>query len=250
MRSAATLCLYLVVALAAGSCGREPGTGPGPMDPIELAPGVLGRIEVPDSPGPHPGVVLLHGAVGWRPELVQLASVLADSGLTALVIDYYAEAPRTPTGSAAKLEAWPAYEASIRRAVEYLRGVPSVSGRPVGLVGFSRGAFLAVSVGASTPGVGAVVDFYGGGGGGGAPLEDEVRGLPPLLILHGDADSVVPVRFAYELRDAAEASGGEVELHVYADADHAFNLPYTVNYLPTAAADAHGRTIRFLREHL
>jgi carboxymethylenebutenolidase len=188
--------------------------------------------------------------MGWRPELVDLASGLADYGFVALTVDYYAEADLTPTGSVEKLEVWPDYQAAVRNAVEYLQSLPSVSGEPVGLVGFSRGAFLAVSVASSMPRVGAVVAFYGGGGGGSASLEEDVRGLPPVLILHGDADTVVPVSFAYALRDAVVASGGEVELCVYAGAGHSFNAPFVPTYSAEAADDAHRRTIEFLRERL
>jgi carboxymethylenebutenolidase len=238
--------LCLVVALGAG-CSSDESAQP---EPRELCPGVWGVIEFPEQAGPHPGVVLLHGAVGWRPELADLASELADSGLVALAADYYGDAERTPTGSKEKLATWPRYQAAVRRAVEYLQSLPSVGGEPIGLVGFSRGAFLAVSVASSIPGVAAVVDFYGGGGGGPASLEEDVKGLPPLLILHGDADSIVPLRFALALRDAVVASGGEAELHVYPGAGHVFNLPYSVNYSEQAAEDAHRRAIRFLRKRL
>jgi len=117
-------------------------------------------------------------------------------------------------------------------------------------VGYSRGAFLAVSVASSVPAVRAVVDYFGGGGGGTESLEQEVEGFPPLLILHGDADSIVPIRFAYELRDAVIEAGGEVEWHVYPGADHAFNAPFAPTYSEAAAADAFARTFDFLRRRL
>jgi dienelactone hydrolase len=50
-------------------------------------------------------------------------------------------------------------------------------------VGYSRGAFLAVSVASSIPKVAAVVDFYGGGPAGSGDEKD--WRFPPLLILHG-----------------------------------------------------------------
>ena len=138
----------------------------------------------------------------------------------------------------------------FEREAPALRALPAVSDGPVGLIGYSRGAFLAVSVAGSTPGVEAVVDFYGGGGGGTDTLEDEVRAFPPVLILHGDADDVVPVRFAYALRDAVVAENGQAEIHVYSDVGHAFNAPYSSTYSESAAQDAFGRTVAFLRRHL
>jgi carboxymethylenebutenolidase len=246
MRFSAAFWISCVLAFVAGGCGFEKAQ----TSPVQLAPGVWGVLESPDDPGPHPGVVLLHGAIGWRPELVDLASAFADSGLVALTIDYYAETARTPSGSFGKLEAWPGYQAAVQKAVEYLQSLPSVSGRPVGLVGFSRGAFLAVSVASSVPGVGAVVDFYGGGGGGRTSLEEDAQDLPPVLILHGDADNVVPVSYAYALRDAVVASGGEAELHVYPGAGHSFNAPFSPAYSAKAADDSHRRAIEFLRRRL
>jgi dipeptidyl aminopeptidase/acylaminoacyl peptidase len=46
------------------------------------------------------------------------------------------------------------------------------------------------------------------------------------LIEHGEADSIVQVSSAYRLRDAVIAHGGEVEMHVYPGAEHAFNAPW------------------------
>jgi dipeptidyl aminopeptidase/acylaminoacyl peptidase len=77
-----------------------------------------------------------------------------------------------------------------------------------------------------------------------------VRHFPPLLIVHGEADSVVPVRFAYDLRDAVIAQGGEVEMHLYSGAGHAFTAPFASTYSEPAALDALRRTVGFLRRRL
>jgi len=235
----------LLLRAVPGGC-QEPErlSGPG------VSPAVWGVLETPEAPGPHPGVVLLPGAAGWRPAYAEAARVLADSGFVTLALDYYGETGGAPAGSEEKLRKWPQWQATVRNAVAYLRALPSVSGRPVGLVGYSRGAFLAVSAASSAPGVAAVVDYFGGGGGGTEPLEQEVRDVPPLLILHGESDSVVPVRFAHELRDAVLAQGGEVELHLYPGAGHAFNAPFSPSYSEPAALDAFARTVDFLRRRL
>lgn len=216
----------------------------------DVSPGVWGVLAVPEAPGPHPALVVLPGAGGWHPWYAQVARALADSGFVTLALDYYAETGGAAIRSDEKLRKWPAWQATIRNAVQYLTALPSVAGRPVGLVGYSRGAFLAVSVAASTSGVRAVVDYFGGGGGGTDSLEQEARDFPALLILHGNADRVVPVRFAESLRTAVVAQGGEVEMHLYPGLGHAFNMPGMPTYSDTAAVDAFRRTVRFLRIHL
>lgn len=237
-----TLALVVVSGVGAVNLATPPGS--------ELAAGVWGVLEAPAGPGPYPGVIVLHGSAGWRPEYAIFAKELSDSGFAVLALDYYREIGSSAIGSEEKLEKWPAYQGAVRRAVEYLGSVPGVSDGPIGLVGFSRGAFLAVSVGSSTARVGAIVDLYGGGGGGVDPIEEEVQGLPPLLILHGEADSIVPVRFAEALRDAVAESGGEAEMHLYPRVGHAFNLPSSPTYSEESAADSFRRTVMFLRERL
>jgi carboxymethylenebutenolidase len=215
----------------------------------EVKPAVWGVLEVPATPGPHPAVIILGGAVGWRPFYAEIARNFADSGFVALAIDYYAETGRD-TSRSDRLVKWPLWKATVRNAVEYLKTSSFVSGQPIGLVGYSRGAFITVSVASSLPEVKAVVDFFGGGGTAGDSLEKTARGFPSLLILHGEADSIVPVRFAYRLRDAVIAEGGEVEIHIYPDVGHVFNAPWAPTYREAEAFDSWKRTIRFLRKYL
>jgi carboxymethylenebutenolidase len=213
-----------------------------------ISPAVWGVLEVPHTPGPHPGVIILHGSFGWRPLYAQVAKTIADSGFVALAIDYYAQTGRDTTHAEATRKS-PVWKTTVRNAVAYLQALPSVSDQPVGLVGYSLGVFLAVSVASSIPGVGAVVDFFGGGGGIDS-IEQEVRHFPPLLILHGEADTLVPVKFAYQLRDAVVAQGGEAEIHLYPGAQHAFNMPTSPAYSEAAATDSFRRMIEFLKRRL
>ncbi len=243
---------------------QQPGATQQPPGPVKAAPAqprpvtgegvvpaVWGVLEVPATPGPHPGVILLPGAGGWGSgqRYSQLARLLADSGFAALAIDYFAVTGRDNSRADALLM-WPDWEATVRNAVAWLHASPATSGKPIGLVGFSRGGFLAVAVAGGLPDVKAVVDYYGGGGSGSTSVEQQVKNLPPLLILHGDADSIVPVQIAYQLRDAAWAAHRKVEVHIYRGAPHGFNAPGTPYYAEKAARDAARRTIAFLRKRL
>ncbi len=214
-----------------------------------IVPAVWGVLEIPPDPGPHAGVLLLTGSSGWKPTYAELASVLAGAGFAALAVDYLAETGRDPSDENSR-ENWPVWQAIVRNAVAYLRASPPVAERSVGLVGYSLGAHLAVSVAGTLPGVGAVVDFFGGGSRDPAKFEAEVRHLPPLLILHGEADSAVPVSAAYRLRDAALAQGGSVEMHIYPGAGHGFNAPWSAWYSAPEASDSLARTIDFMKRRL
>jgi carboxymethylenebutenolidase len=46
--------------------------------------------------------------------------------------------------------------------------------------------------------------------------------LPPVLILHGDADSVVPVEKAYMLERIFQEAKVPYEMHIYPGAGHGF----------------------------
>ena len=71
------------------------------------------------------------------------------------------------------------------------------------------------------------------------------------MILHGQADSIVPVSFAVRLRDAVVAHGGRAEVTLYPGVGHVFNLRgYSESYDATAARDAWGKTLAFLRRQL
>lgn len=237
------LALPLVFAACTGSV-PSPHRLTGP----EVSPAVWGILEVPSSPGPHAAVLLLPGSYGWRPDYARFARTFADSGFVALAIDYYAETGRGAS-PAEESRNWPAWQATVRNAVAYLAATPAVAGRPIGLVGYSRGAFLAISVAGSAPPVGAVVDFYGGGSDADPP-EAQIPHFPPILILHGEADSVVPVALAHRLYERVRARGGDAEMHLYPGAQHVFNAPWASSYSKADATDAWRRTIAFLRRRL
>jgi carboxymethylenebutenolidase len=67
--------------------------------------------------------------------------------------------------------------------------------------------------------VSAVVEYYGG-----LPEWEELdwTRLPPVLILHGDADDNVRVEQAYKLEEALKESGVTFEIKIYAGAGHGF----------------------------
>ena len=110
--------------------------------------------------------------------------------------------------------------------------------RRIRVLGFSLGAYLALSLG-SIDARQAVAEYFGG-----LPREIRpfMRRLPPTLILHGDADTVVPVAEAYSLQKALEERKVPYELEIYPGEGHHFDAETRVK------ADA--RMHAFFRKYL
>jgi carboxymethylenebutenolidase len=101
------------------------------------------------------------------------------------------------------------------------------------------GSWVSLSAAARDRRVGAVVENSGG-----LPLWEDFNParLPPVLILHGDADRVVPVGEAHRLDRVLQEAGVPHEVHIYPGAGHSFVGP--------DAEDALARTLAFLDAHL
>jgi acetyl esterase/lipase len=73
--------------------------------------------------------------------------------------------------------------------------------------------------------------------------------FPPALILHGDADSWIPVQHAYAIHDTLTKHGRTVAMHIYPGLVHGFDVHWQ-GHDPHATADARQRTLTFLAQHL
>jgi len=198
------------------------------------------RIERFD-PGPDQAsaaVLLLHGADGLHyrgPSYREMARDLARNGFLGLLVHYF-----DSTGNvAASPFHFLRWMQVIEDAVDYAVRQPATAGRGVGLVGFSLGAYLALAVAARDSRIGAVVDCFGG-----VPdlLAANVRTMPPVLILHGEADAVVPVEEAHKLERLLRERGLPYEMHLFPGQGH--------NFRGVAAVEAFQLALAFLERHL
>lgn len=202
---------------------------------------------LPAAAGRHPAVLLLHGA-GYRgqnhDEFETMCGALADHGYYAEFIEYYDATPNTdPTTDA--MENFKTWTAAIHSGIESLARNPAIDPKRIALMGFSQGAYLSVGTAAEFPDqVAVVVEYYGGL----IPtLRDKAGAMPPALIIHGDADTVIPVSEARDLDALLSKSNRPHEMHLYPRVDHGFNFRRPSNfYNPDAAADAWQHTLEFL----
>jgi phospholipase/carboxylesterase len=79
--------------------------------------------------------------------------------------------------------------------------------RDLALVGFSQGAMMALHVALRRPHAVAGVVAFSGALIGAELLRDEIRARPPVLLVHGDADPVVPFASMAMAEQALRAAG-------------------------------------------
>jgi len=187
-----------------------------------------------------PAVIGLHGSGGGHASMADPARLLAERGFAVYVLHYFDRTGTTEIdGMQTIFRHFPVWMKTLWDAVSFVSRQPQVDPERIGLLGFSLGAYLALSASAIDSRVQAVVDFYGG-----MPKEMRffTRRLCPVLILHGDQDKTVPVEEAYHLQQLLEKKHIAYNMQIYPGAGHGFS--------GEVWRDAGLRTLAFLEKHL
>lgn len=180
-------------------------------------------------------LIMLHGASGpGVPFYRQQADYFAAKGYTVLFLHYF-----DATGSAAPSDRnYAAWEQAVSDLIQQYRQKPDGKNRKIALMGFSLGASVVLAAGSQRVPVNAIADWYGS-------LPDaffaQRKGMPPLLILHGEQDPIIPIVNAQQLVRLCAMEHYTCESHFYSDQGHGF--------ANSALKDADNRTLDFfLRE--
>ena len=216
----------------------------------------------PRLPGPpRQLVVLLHGVGADGSDLIELAPALARWLPHAAFVA--PDAPE-PCDMAPFGRQW--FSLRDRRPAALLAGVQA--GAPVldafldaelrdaglgahqlALVGFSQGAMMALHVALRrTPPLAAVLG-YSGALIGAERLPAEVAAKPPVLLVHGDADEVVPVAALHAAVQGLQAAGVPVQWSVRRGLAHGIDpesIAHGGAFLAAAFADAERRRLEVL----
>jgi carboxymethylenebutenolidase len=194
----------------------------------------------------RPAALLLHGAGGFDRRIAdynKYASALANEGIDAYLVYYYSDADERGMSQSGDIftERYPAWAKLVDDLADYLLTQKDSNGK-VGLVGFSNGGILATGASTLDPKINAAVIYYGTEP---WPLKERAKRFPPLLVLHGDADQVIPVIAGHQLAALAQDVGAKADLVIYPGEGHGFGPNPIGN-----GADALKRTIAFLRKEL
>jgi carboxymethylenebutenolidase len=227
---------------------------------------------VPTKAGKYPAMVWLHAVDGiddtWGPLYRDLATEYAGNGYVVVLVHYFDRTDpdrkdrasyrelfvnhftrkELPKKDKERMRAlFSEWCETVRDAVAYVRSLPEVDGERIGLVGFSLGASLALGAAAEHDlKLACLVELFGALPG---DYRAKVKEMPPTLIIHGDADAVVPVDEAYLLAGLLLARKQQPQVEVLAGVEHMFLKDgKDLQRLPLIIAKM--KTDAFLKEHL
>jgi carboxymethylenebutenolidase len=206
------------------------------------------NVTEPATPGPHPAILLLHGAGGnvdfW---LDRISPFIERLGIAIYAVHYFdrtgtirADLPTLSDGVHV-----PLWIDTLRDTLAHLRTRAAVNPQRIALIGISLGAFLSLALAAEASASQAtvarcIVDISGGLV---RPYSERATSaFPPTLILHGDADTVVGLYHAENLQTLLKQLDVSHEAQILPEEGHYFSPAAQTRILIAIAA--------FLKRHL
>jgi phospholipase/carboxylesterase len=195
-----------------------------------------GPLALPASGGdPQSLVIFLHGYGSNGADLIGLAPYWRAALPDTLFIA--PNAPQACPGAPGGYQWWPltslepeARAAGVRQPVAALNAFIDDQLKRYGLtedrlalVGFSQGTMVALHAGPRRQRPLAGIVGYSGMLADPAALAAEVRTRPPVLLVHGDADAVLPVMALHEAKATLDSLGFGISTHVSAGLGHSID---------------------------
>jgi len=179
-----------------------------------------GTLTLPDAVGEVPAIVIVSGAgkqdrdgnMAGHPLFAQIAAYLSENGFAVLRLD---DRGTGRTTGIAESETVNELADDALLALKYLKGVPGINDKKIGLLGHGEGgaaiavaagkskdvAFLISIAGMATSGVNAGMGYYD-------PAKTLKKVQVPILALHGDRDLVIPAEQHLDNWKNYSANGG------------------------------------------
>ncbi|HEY5037302.1 MAG TPA: dienelactone hydrolase family protein [Chthoniobacterales bacterium] len=205
---------------------------------------ILVDVYTPRGGGRHVPILVLHGAGGMLfdgPEMARVAQQLASAGFEAYQVHYFDRTHTWFARQAVLLKLFPTWLATVGDAVNWVHSVRP-DAKKIGIFGYSLGAFAAIETARRDPSIGAVVEEAGGFWHG-HPEGPTRQPLPPMLVIHGTADTRVPnEKYTQPLLAYLRAHQDPFEKRFFPGEGHEFS--------PAAKAKVREEAVEFFRQHL
>ena len=213
-------------------------------------------LSLPDSPGPHPGVVVIHH--GYLDDWVQdMARRVSAAGYAAIAPHLHHRVDpdvNEVMGWVGELRDNNVIK-DVTATIELLRRHPSVRGDRIGIMGFCLGGRITYMMAGSNPFLKAAGAFYPGNttatwGDGPAPFDRTANIGCPVIGFFGE-DDTNPTPDDVKKLDAELTRHGKVhEFHSYAGAGHSFQWNGTDAYRADAARDSWEKLMEWYQRYL
>jgi dienelactone hydrolase len=176
---------------------------------------------------PRAAIILFPTIVNANEAVERRARMLADAGFLTMIADFYGEpVPDFTAGQAlsAALKADPLrWRARLAAAIAALRSDPAAMGLPMIAVGYCMGGGAALEAARHGENLVAAISFHG-------LLATDLPAQPGavkarLLVLHGDADPMVPREQVAAFMAEMDRAGADWHLHTYSGVRHGFTDP-------------------------
>lgn len=187
-----------------------------------------GRLALPNSPGKHPAVLVVHEWWGLNAYAEQRARELAELGYVALAADVYGEPAsndfQTAVARSKPFYAQPAlFAARLTPALAALRARPEVDGKHVAAIGFCFGGSAVLQLARDGADLKSVIAFHPGLSTSAPAKPDAMKAK--IVVCHGGADPFVPVADVTAFTQEMLAAHAAWEFHSYPGTVHAFTNP-------------------------
>jgi dienelactone hydrolase len=204
---------------------------------------LFGELAVPVGKGPHPGVLVMHHAIGLGPNEQRRAQMLADMGYVALATDMYGigtrEVPQSEYGAIfGSLQAEPSrLRGRVVACFEALKGMPNVDTSRLAAIGYCFGGQCVLELARSGADAKAVVSFHGLLTTHAAARKGEVRAK--VLAIAGALDPYAPPDHVDGFQKEMAAAEVDWQLTMYGKGFHAWTDPSVAHHnVPGTRYDA------------
>ncbi len=177
----------------------------------------------------QPVVMLVHDWDGIDSYEKRRVEMLAQQGYAAFAVDMYGQGVRPTTREESQAQSGMLYSdraamrARLFAGLSQAQSMPGIDAERAVAIGYCFGGAAVLELARAGADVDGFVTFHGG-------LEtpegqdySEAAG-PPILVLHGSADSVAPMAQVAALADELNAADVQYNMEIYGGAPHAFTV--------------------------